>query len=70
MWNIPAKVSKMGLAGFAAGAANALAFAFDTSMFKVAIRDDINMRVFDQGVISDAAGVVAAQPHAAGQSRC
>lgn len=58
VWNIPAKVSKMGLSGFAAGAANALAFAFDTSMFKVAIRDDINMRVFDQGVISDGAGVV------------
>ena len=31
VWNIPAKVSKMGLSGFAAGAANALAFAFDTS---------------------------------------
>ena len=53
VWNIPAKVSKMGLSGFAAGAANALAFAFDTSMFKIAVRDDINMRVFDQGVISD-----------------
>ena len=58
VWNIPAKVSKMGLSGFAAGAANALAFAFDTSMFKVAVRDDINMRMFDQGVISDAAGAV------------
>lgn len=58
VWNIPAKVSKMGLSGFAAGAANALAFAFDTSMFKIAVRDDINMRVFDQGVISDAGGVV------------
>lgn len=58
VWNIPAKVSKMGLSGFAAGAANALAFVFDTSMFKIAVRDDINMRVFDQGVISDAGGVV------------
>jgi HK97 family phage major capsid protein len=58
VWNIPAKVSKMGLSGFSAGAANALAFAFDTSMFKVAVRDDINMRMFDQGVISDAAGAV------------
>lgn len=58
VWNIPAKVSKMGLSGFAPGAANALAFAFDTSMFKVAIRDDINFRIFDQGVISDGAGVV------------
>ena len=58
VWNIPAKVSKMGLSGFAPGAANALAFAFDTSMFKVAIRDDISMRVFDQGAITDAAGVV------------
>ena len=58
VWNIPAKVSKMGLSGFASGAANALAFAFDTSMFKLAVRDDINMRVFDQGVISDASGVV------------
>src|SRR4029434_3552266 len=27
-------------------------------MFKVAIRDDINMKMFDQGVISDGAGVV------------
>jgi HK97 family phage major capsid protein len=58
VWNIPAKVSKMGLSGFAAGAANALAFALDTSMFKIAVRDDINMRVFDQGVISDGSGVV------------
>lgn len=58
VWSLPAKVSKMGLSGFAAGAANALAFAFDTSMFKVAVRDDINMRVFDQGVISDGSGVV------------
>jgi HK97 family phage major capsid protein len=58
VWNVPAKVSKMGLSGFAAGASNTLAFAFDTSMFRVAIRDDINMRVFDQGVISDGAGVV------------
>jgi HK97 family phage major capsid protein len=58
VWNVPAKISKMGLTGFAPGASNTLAFAFDTSMFKVAIRDDINMRVFEQGVISDAAGVV------------
>jgi hypothetical protein len=58
VWNIPAKVSKMGLSGFAPGASNALAFAFDTSMFKVAIRDDINFRIFDQGVISDGSGVV------------
>lgn len=58
VWSLPAKVSKMGLSGFAAGASNALAFAFDTSMFKVAVRDDINMRVFDQGVISDGSGVV------------
>ena len=58
VWNIPAKVSKMGLSGFAAGASNALAFVFDTSNFKIAIRDDINMRVFDQGVISDGAGAV------------
>ena len=48
----------MGLSGFAAGASNALAFAFDTSMFKIAIRDDIEMRMFDQGAISDGAGVV------------
>ena len=58
VWNIPAKVSKMGLSGFAAGAAGALAFALDTSQFKVAIRDDINMRVFDQGVISNDSGAV------------
>ena len=57
VWNIPAKVSKMGLAGFAPGAANALAFAFDTSMFKIAIRDDITMKVFTEGSITDAAGV-------------
>jgi HK97 family phage major capsid protein len=58
VWNIPAKVSKMGLSGFAAGAANALAFAFDTSMFKIAIRDDIEMKIFTEGAISDGAGVV------------
>jgi HK97 family phage major capsid protein len=58
VWNIPAAVSKMGLSGFAAGASGALAFAFDTSMFKVAIRNDIEMRMFDQGVITDGAGVV------------
>jgi len=58
VWNIPAKVSKMGLSGFAPGATGVMAFAFDTSNFKVAIRDDINMRMFDQGVISDDAGVV------------
>lgn len=58
VWNIPAKVSKFGLSGFAAGASGALAFVFDTSNFKVAIRDDISMKVFDQGAITDAAGVV------------
>jgi HK97 family phage major capsid protein len=58
VWNIPAKVSKMGLSGFAAGASNALAFAFDTSMFKIAIRDDIEMKIFTEGAISDGAGVV------------
>ena len=58
VWNIPAAVSKMGLSGFAAGASGALAFAFDTSQFKVAIRNDIEMRMFDQGVITDGAGVV------------
>jgi HK97 family phage major capsid protein len=58
VWNIPAKVSKMGLSGFAPGAANALAFAFDTSMFKIAIRDDIEMKIFTEGAISDGAGVV------------
>jgi HK97 family phage major capsid protein len=58
VWNIPAQVSRLGLSGFASGAANALAFAFDTGNFKVAIRDDINMRVFDTGVISNDMGVV------------
>ena len=58
VWNLPAKVSKMGLAGFAPGAANTLAIVIDSSMFKIAVREDINMRLFDQGVISDAAGVV------------
>ena len=58
VWNVPAKVHKMGLSKWAAGATNTLAFAFDTSYFRVAIRDDINMRVFDQGVISDGAGAV------------
>jgi HK97 family phage major capsid protein len=58
VWNIPAKVSKMGLAGFAPGASGALAFALDTSQFKVAIRDDINMRVFSEGVISNDSGAV------------
>jgi len=48
----------MGLSGFAAGASNALAFAFDTSMFKIAIRDDIEMKIFTEGAISDGAGVV------------
>jgi HK97 family phage major capsid protein len=60
VWNIPAKVSKMGLTGFAAGAANALAFALDTSCFKIAVRDDINMRIFTEGVITDAGGLVVA----------
>ena len=36
-------------------------------MFKIAIRDDINMRVFDQGVDLGRGGGRAAQPHAAGQ---
>src|SRR5262245_16208252 len=58
VFNIPAKISKMGLSSFAAGASNTLAFAFDTSFFRVAIRDDINMRVFTEGVISDGAGAV------------
>lgn len=58
VWNVPAKVHKFGLSKFGAGASNTLAFAFDTSFFKVAIRDDINARVFDQGVISDGAGAV------------
>ena len=58
VWGLPAKVSRMGLAGFAAGAANALGFVFDLDHFKVAIRDDINMKMFDQGVISNDAGAV------------
>jgi HK97 family phage major capsid protein len=58
VWSIPAMVSKLGLAGFAAGATNAVAVVIDSSMFKIAIRDDINMRMFDQGVISDGSGVV------------
>ena len=67
VWNIPAKVSKMGLSGFAAGAANALAFAFDTCMFKIAIRDDIKMKVFTEGAISDARRRDHPQPDAAGR---
>lgn len=58
VWNTPLFVSKMGFAGFAAGAANAAAFILDTDNFICAVRDDINMKVFTEGVISNDAGVV------------
>ena len=58
IWNTPLFISKMGFAGFAAGAANAAAFVLDTDNLVCAVRDDINMKVFTEGVISDAAGVV------------
>ena len=58
VWNTPLFVSKMGYAGFAAGAANAAAFVLDTDNFICAVRDDINMKVFTEGVISNDAGAV------------
>ena len=58
VWNTPLFVSKMGFAGFAAGAANAAAFVLDTDNFICAVRDDINMKVFTEGVISDDTGKV------------
>ena len=67
VWNTPLFVSKMGYAGFAAGAANAAAFVLDTDNFICAVRDDINMKVFTEGVISNDAGAVVLNSHAAGR---
>jgi HK97 family phage major capsid protein len=58
VWNTPVFTSKMGFTGFAATTGNPFLFALDTSNFRVAIRDDINMKVFTEGVISDGSGVV------------
>lgn len=58
IWNVPVFTSKMGFSGFAPTTGNPLLFALDTDNFICAVRDDINMKVFSEGVISDASGVV------------
>lgn len=58
IWNVPAFVSMMGLSGFADGAGNAEAFVLDTDQFMLAVRNDISMKIFTEGVISDDTGKV------------
>jgi HK97 family phage major capsid protein len=58
VWNTPLFVSKMGFPEFAAGPTNASAFLLDTDNLICAVRDDINMKVFTEGVISDDTGKV------------
>lgn len=58
VWNTPVFTSKMGFAGFNATTGNPLMFALDTDNFIVSVRDDINMKVFTEGVISNDSGVV------------
>lgn len=58
VWNTPLFVSKMGFTNFSASATNPALFTLDTDNLIVAVRDDINMKVFTEGVISDASGVV------------
>lgn len=58
VWNTPVFTSKMGFTGFSPTTGNPLLFCLDTSNFRVAIRDDINMKVFTEGVISDDTGKV------------
>ena len=58
VWNTPLFISKMGYTGFAAGANNAALFVLDTDNLVVAVRDDINMKVFTEGVISNDSGQV------------
>ena len=58
VWNTPVFTSKMGFAGFGPTTGNAFMFALDTDNFICAVRDDINMKVFTEGVISDDTGKV------------
>jgi HK97 family phage major capsid protein len=50
--------SNAGLSGFATGPANYSMIAGDWTMAVLGIREDISMELFDQGVITDAAGAV------------
>jgi hypothetical protein len=58
IWNVPTFLSKMGFTSFGPTTGNPFLFALDTDNFICAVRDDINMKVFSEGVISDGAGVV------------
>jgi len=58
LYGEPIKFSNAGLTEYSTGAGNFSMIGGDWSQGMVGIRDDINMEMFDQGVVTDGSGVV------------